>query len=361
MKIAARYRINDSIKDGRQIFEKDSPRYFYNLWYEIIWDYSNRLSSEESDKLPGLAGLAKTLANMTGDEYVAGLWKRDIVSGLLWKTRRWNMDGEYKGRQIPRRSIRPVPAGFVPSGPHGAIQHTRASCWRAPSWSWASLDGQVRHRIDYPGAELDDSRFIPENIEIDTSSSRHADVHHLSLSDTVANRLTLTGFIQPCKTKYFLRDLFLGYLDSDFWTEGYKTLHEISDTSSPDLSSDELMEEAAVVGNWNRDKKMHSDQEQKDCIGVIQYDVVDDIVTNQTVYVLALRQLEREPSWQDETPSCVPTERDERGRPTQQYQVFGLALVPTGEADNEYRRIGLAEFITPSWFKEDSKRTVTLV
>ncbi|KAH9229590.1 hypothetical protein K456DRAFT_1799009, partial [Colletotrichum gloeosporioides 23] len=122
MKIAARYRINDSIKDGRQIFEKDSPRYFYNLWYEIIWDYSNRLLSEESDKLPGLAGLAKTLANMTGDEYVAGLWKRDIVSGLLWKTRRWNMDED---------------------GPHGAIQHTRPSCWRAPSWSWASLDGQV--------------------------------------------------------------------------------------------------------------------------------------------------------------------------------------------------------------------------
>lgn len=61
---------------------------------------------------------------------------------------------------------------------------------------------------------------------------------------------------------------------------------------------------------------MHSGQEQKDCIGVIQYDVVDDIVTNQTVYVLALRQLEREPSWQDDTPYCVLTERDERGHRT---------------------------------------------
>ncbi|KAK2733820.1 heterokaryon incompatibility protein [Colletotrichum kahawae] len=133
MKTEARYRINDSIKNNRQIFQKDSPSYFYNLWYEIIWDYSNRLLTEESDKLPGLAGLAHTLANMIGDEYVAGLWKKDIVSGLLWKTRRWNMNEEYRGRRIPRRSIRPSPPGFAPSGPHGAIQHTRPSCWRAPS------------------------------------------------------------------------------------------------------------------------------------------------------------------------------------------------------------------------------------
>ncbi|KAH0431504.1 heterokaryon incompatibility protein [Colletotrichum camelliae] len=361
MKTEARYRINDSIKNYRQIFRKYSPRYFYNLWYEIIWDYSNRLLTEESDKLPGLAGLAHTLANMIGDEYVAGLWKKDIVSGLLWKARRWNMDEDYKGRRIPRRSIRPSPPGFAPSGPHGAIQHTRPSCWRAPSWSWASLDGQVRHETVYRGEGQDDGRFIPENIAIDTSSSRCSDVRHLSLSETAAHRLTLKGYIQPAKTKYFLRDLFLDNLDSDFWTEGYKTLHAISDTSSPALSSDELMEEAAVVGNWNDDKQMHSDQEQNDCIGVIQYDVVDDIATNQTVHVLGLRQLEREPSWQDDTPYCIPTERDERGYRTQQYQLFGLALVPTGNADNEYRRIGFAEFITPSWFKEDSKRTVILV
>lgn len=115
----------------------------------------------------------------------------------------------------------------------------------------------------------------------------------MSLSETVANRLTLTGYIQSCKTKYFIRKLFLDNLDSDLdlWNQGYKTLHEISDTSTPDLSSDELVEEAAVVRNWNYHKEMHSDQEQKDCIGVIQYDVVDDIVTNQTIYVLALRQL----------------------------------------------------------------------
>ncbi|KAK1847396.1 heterokaryon incompatibility protein [Colletotrichum chrysophilum] len=279
-----------SIKDGRQIFEKDSPRYFYNLWYEIIWDYSNRLLSEESDKLPGLAGLAKTLANMTGDEYVAGLWKRDISSVGCYG--------------------RPDDGTWMKSTKAAKFQDVQSGL--------------------FPPVSLPAALMAPYST---------LDLH--------------AGGLHP--------DLFLGYLDSDFWTEGYKTFHEISDTSSPDLSSDELMEEAAVVGNWNGDKKLHSDQEQRDCIGVIQYDVVDDIVTNQTVYVLALRQLEREPSWQDDTSYCVPTERDERGRPTQQYQVFGLALVPTGEADNEYRRIGLAEFITPSWFKEDSKRTVTIV
>lgn len=67
--------------------KRTAHSYFYNLWYEIIWDYSNRLLTEESDKLPGLAGLAHTSASMTSDEYFAGLWKKDIVSGLLWKIR----------------------------------------------------------------------------------------------------------------------------------------------------------------------------------------------------------------------------------------------------------------------------------
>ncbi|KAF1358181.1 hypothetical protein EJ07DRAFT_157182 [Lizonia empirigonia] len=58
--------------------------------------------------LPALSGLAKRCADINGDEYLAGLWRKNLFADLLW-----NAYGDVK----------------------------RAQPWRAPSWSWASLDG----------------------------------------------------------------------------------------------------------------------------------------------------------------------------------------------------------------------------
>lgn len=40
---------------------------------------------EGDDKLPALSGVARLLANATGDEYVAGLWKSTMPFDLLWR------------------------------------------------------------------------------------------------------------------------------------------------------------------------------------------------------------------------------------------------------------------------------------
>ncbi|KAE8447348.1 hypothetical protein EG329_010906 [Mollisiaceae sp. DMI_Dod_QoI] len=83
-------------------------------WRYIIQDFTGRNLTYTSDKLPALSGYvlyARHIHSLTGDIYLAGLWKNDIMSQLLW----W----------INIRSTATNP---------------RPSTYRAPSWSWASTD-----------------------------------------------------------------------------------------------------------------------------------------------------------------------------------------------------------------------------
>lgn len=77
------------------------------LWHSMLWDYGPRKLTKPSDKLPAISGLARLLAERLNDEYVAGLWRKSLIEGLLWQ-----------GLEVHR----------VPK-------------YRAPSWSWASVDG----------------------------------------------------------------------------------------------------------------------------------------------------------------------------------------------------------------------------
>ncbi|KAF4962494.1 hypothetical protein FSARC_9417 [Fusarium sarcochroum] len=76
-------------------------------WYNLLWLYGPRKLTKASDKLPAISGLASIFAKQLDDEYVAGLWRSNLIGGLLWQGLRCRRRQEY----------------------------------RAPSWSWASMDG----------------------------------------------------------------------------------------------------------------------------------------------------------------------------------------------------------------------------
>ncbi|KAF4339023.1 heterokaryon incompatibility [Fusarium beomiforme] len=83
----------------------------FNLWSDIVQQYSRCDLTKPSDKLHAIAGIAKLFEEFTGDEYVAGLWKSYFTAMLDWRV-------------------------FDPK--------SRASAgYRAPSWSWASVDSPV--------------------------------------------------------------------------------------------------------------------------------------------------------------------------------------------------------------------------
>lgn len=85
---------------------------FEHLWNRVVQLYSAANLTFGKDKLPALSGVAKVGHDETGDQYLAGLWRSQIEEQLCW--RRWRSEPDVK---------RPA--------------------WRAPSWSWASVDGRV--------------------------------------------------------------------------------------------------------------------------------------------------------------------------------------------------------------------------
>ncbi|KAF1810149.1 HET-domain-containing protein [Eremomyces bilateralis CBS 781.70] len=84
--------------------------HFYDAWCRIVEMYSNASLTYSTDKFPALSGLAKSFVPRLKDEYLAGMWRRDLHCELLWYI---HDDGE-------------------PS-----------STYRAPTWSWASVDGRI--------------------------------------------------------------------------------------------------------------------------------------------------------------------------------------------------------------------------
>lgn len=88
----------------------------YQPWYDMIDTYMSCGLTYESDRLPAIAGLAKAFWLKSQDSYLAGLWRGGLLAGLLWR--------RYEFAALHR------PAAF-----------------RAPSWSWASVDGEIEFRV----------------------------------------------------------------------------------------------------------------------------------------------------------------------------------------------------------------------
>ena len=85
----------------------------YRCWRDVCSQYSGCVLTFPSDKLIALAGLAQCIGNITKDQYVAGLWRKSLKHDLLWHV---------CGTGEPRR---------------------RPSGYRAPTFSWASIDGEI--------------------------------------------------------------------------------------------------------------------------------------------------------------------------------------------------------------------------
>ena len=91
----------------------DVPHSILQHWLRIVTSYSARKSTLPSDKLPALSALAVSYAPIFGPEYLAGIWAKSAAQQLCWRS------------PDSRRFFR------------------RPAQYRAPSWSWAALDGPV--------------------------------------------------------------------------------------------------------------------------------------------------------------------------------------------------------------------------
>ncbi|KAF4492955.1 hypothetical protein CGGC5_v002651 [Colletotrichum fructicola Nara gc5] len=100
-----------------------------NSWYAQIDNFTLRTLSNPHDVFAAMASLAKLAHGALGSHYAAGLWEDDIARGLLWKPRHH----VHRGFRTP--PVRPRPTELAPF-----------PVVRAPSWSWASVEGPIFHQ-----------------------------------------------------------------------------------------------------------------------------------------------------------------------------------------------------------------------
>jgi hypothetical protein len=92
----------------------------YRLWYALVENYTPRRFKHIQDRLVAISGLAKIFGDLIqDDEYVAGLWRRDMTRGLSW-----HVSG---AKLIPSKTTQSfsIPADTF------------------PSWTWASVGYDV--------------------------------------------------------------------------------------------------------------------------------------------------------------------------------------------------------------------------
>jgi hypothetical protein len=94
--------------------EGNSKFHTYLNWLRAAERYSDRRLSFENDKFPAISGLAAAVALTLKDDYLAGLWKGNMIRGLLW----------------------------LPLSPGAMNSPDRIPS--IPSWTWASCRGGIR-------------------------------------------------------------------------------------------------------------------------------------------------------------------------------------------------------------------------
>ncbi|OBR04758.1 Heterokaryon incompatibility protein [Colletotrichum higginsianum IMI 349063] len=99
---------NDTGSRRRRRWAKDEAGADLRSWERMLREYGPREMTDPADKLPAISGIANVMSKILDDEYVAGLWRGHLIRGLCWQG----------------LSCRAVVEGY-----------------RAPSWSWASVDG----------------------------------------------------------------------------------------------------------------------------------------------------------------------------------------------------------------------------
>lgn len=103
-------------------------------WDTMLSRYTARNLTFVTDKLPGIAGLAKKALLVVKSSYLIGLWEQHLLHSSLWLSR-W----------IPKQeSFERIPNVAIPG---------------VPTWTWASIDGPIAHALtpfwERPDSQLD--------------------------------------------------------------------------------------------------------------------------------------------------------------------------------------------------------------
>ncbi|KAH6668209.1 heterokaryon incompatibility protein-domain-containing protein [Halenospora varia] len=112
----------------------NNPETELKTWKCTVENYTRRRLTYLPDRLPALAGVAEKFQKTWTDEYLAGLWKRHFILLLAWRR---NQD-------------------------HPIVYFEPLQSYRAPTWSWASIEGPIEYDRVTPqsSAQKVEAKFV---------------------------------------------------------------------------------------------------------------------------------------------------------------------------------------------------------
>lgn len=172
--------------DPVQTLSSDTEAVHQDQWYGKVEDYTSRFLTKESDKLVAFSGYARDFRQelLPDGTYLAGLWKEHFLGCLLWRIRR---DLRQPGQRHP----------------FAAFEPRRPMEYRAPTWSWASLDGEITYASQRVVNQGETIQASPSSIDLLKTEASLEDsfsrVPHKSL-------IILRGPLTQCRFDYLLND-----------------------------------------------------------------------------------------------------------------------------------------------------------
>ncbi|KAF2002670.1 HET-domain-containing protein [Amniculicola lignicola CBS 123094] len=224
----------------------------WDAWQRVVEQYSKRDLTVASDKLPAISGVAAKIKDATGSSYLAGLWKDNLATDLLWS------------------SI---------SSPSDLKLYALEK-YRGPTFSWASLNAPV----SYYAPDTDERESFKSTIKLHSSSVALGGLNPLGAVFDASIRLC-----GPC----------LPALLSSNQKEGgsWEYVLLVRGTSAIPVSNDCLLHESEIVNKSGNSEKtvrraligaeMSVFKTPVLCLGVAKYDAwMSGLILGQSERVL---------------------------------------------------------------------------
>jgi hypothetical protein len=165
-------------------------------WSTLAMDYSSRLLTSRTDKLPALSGLATEFGRLYGDIYLAGIWKSSLPWSLLWSSLLRSHEDLKPDPAPPRPShiSRFLSKLSISKRPDKAAQSEEPT-YICPSWCFAAADGAITFNSPDEMYEQDgDDNCATKVVIHEASVTPSAPI--APFGEVSGGKITLTGPLQ---------------------------------------------------------------------------------------------------------------------------------------------------------------------
>jgi hypothetical protein len=258
-------------------------------WQSIVKDFAARDLTQYTDKLIAIAGVAQEIEKRTDNKYLAGLWQKHLFMNLIWYVRSMAEKEAGIHAWFPDR-------GKLPYRKPNAI---------APTWSWASVNLPVEY-----DTYVQQEQFC-EMLGAEVNGPPHVQTGKLTIRGDTRELYVL----QPDNARVTT----LPKLASEYsYKDSYGLMSRLFSPSEAMLATTEppsMLSRSQILPVIWQPEDIWDEQKPITFLSITRHPVVSGMPLDLR------RQL-----------------------------IYTLALVPTGNADKNYKRIGLAVWKDCCWF-----------